>query len=377
MEKRVRPWHGLLGWAWLFPVVLLASGCGESSDPSGSAGGDAGGSGGASGSGGAIAGTGGGGGGSGGGSAGLGSTGGGAGSAPTGDAPIGWASVNALGQDGTYGGRDGDTVEVTSIQQFVTAAAGPAPRLIRVRGHLVGDVGVGSNKTVEGVDGAVLEGSMSIDSVQNVIVRNLTVKGKNCTDNAMCSDGDDAIGVRGSHHIWFDHLDVSDGSDGNLDITTGSDYVTVSWSKFWYSGTARDHRFSNLIGSDDNIDTDEGKLKVTWHHNWWADNADQRMPRSRYGLIHVFNNLYTPSNNSYCANAGFHATLLVENNVFRGINSPHTVSEDGDLLARGNDYDNVTGTQDETGTGFEPPYTYTADATSELTARIQQEAGPR
>ena len=134
------------------------------------------------------------------------------------------------------------------------------------------------------------------------------MKGKNCTDSPTdCSAGDDAVEVRGSHHVWFDHVDVSDGSDGNLDITQGSDYVTVSFSKFWYSGTGREHRFSNLIGSADNNPIDEGKLKVTWHHNWWAENADQRMPRTRYGLIHVFNNLYTSSNNSYCANAGFQA----------------------------------------------------------------------
>ncbi len=290
---------------------------------------------------------------------------------------MGWASVPALGQNGTYGGIQGPTTDVTTIPEFLTAAASPAARVIKVHGHLVGDVVIGSNKTIEGVEGAVLEGYMRIEGSQNIIVRNLTLKGKNCTDSPTdCSAGDDAIEVRGSHHLWFDHLDVSDGSDGNLDIIQGSDYVTVSNSKFWYSGTGREHRFSNLIGSADNNPPDEGKLRVTWHHNWWAEHADQRMPRTRYGLIHVFNNLYTTSGNSYCANAGFHATVLLENNVFQGVNSPHTVSG-GNLLSRGNVYDTVTGTQDQTGMAFDPPYLYTVDPTPGLADRIKAEAGPR
>ena len=298
--------------------------------------------------------------------------------APPAGNSIGWASVEALGQNGTYGGVQGETVDVTTIPNFLAAAASSTARVIRLHGHLVGDVIVGSNKTVEGVDGAVFEGSLRIESAQNVIVRNLTVKGKNCADSpADCSGGDDAIEARGSHHVWFDHLDVSDGSDGNLDITNGSDYVTVSFTKFWYSGTSREHRFSNLIGSSDNSPVDEGKLRVTWHHNWWADNADQRMPRTRYGLIHVFNNLYTSANNSYCANAGFQAKVLLEANVFRGVNSPHTVGSGGNLLSRDNAYESVAGTQDVTGTAFELPYVYTPEPTAGLAERIMQEAGPR
>jgi pectate lyase len=298
--------------------------------------------------------------------------------APPSDAgSMGWASVPALGQNGTYGGVQGPVTEVTTIPEFLAAAAGPSPRVIKVRGHLVGDVVIASNKTIEGIEGAVIEGYVRIESAQNVIFRNLTVKGKNCTDSPTdCSAGDDAIEVRGSHHVWFDHLDVSDGSDGNLDVVHGSDYVTVSFSKFWYSGTSREHRFSNLIGSADNNPVDEGKLRVTWHHNWWAQNADQRMPRTRYGLIHVFNNLYTASNNSYCANAGFQATVLLESNVFQGVNSPHTVAG-GNLLSRGNLYEVVEGTRDQTGTAFEPPYMHTVDPTAGLAERIMSEAGPR
>ena len=45
---------------------------------------------------------------------------------------------------------------------------------------------------------------------------------------------------KASHHVWFDHDDISDGSDGNLDITHASDYITISWTKFHYSGKRTD-----------------------------------------------------------------------------------------------------------------------------------------
>ena len=63
----------------------------------------------------------------------------------------------------------------------------------------------------------------------NVIVRNIEIVGfgvGNCAldpgfDRAVgCSSGDDAIIIqRDSHHVWFDHCIVRDGTDGNLDIT--------------------------------------------------------------------------------------------------------------------------------------------------------------
>ena len=124
-----------------------------------------------------------------------------------------------------------------------------------------------------------------------------------------------------SHHLWFDHCDISDGTDGNLDITNGSDFVTVSWTKFHYTSRsdnsgndstgASGHRFSNLIGAADGLAIDVGHLNVTWHHDWWADNVNQRMPRTRAGKIHVFNNLFTATGDSYCTNAGDGTHLLV------------------------------------------------------------------
>ena len=104
-----------------------------------------------------------------------------------------------------------------------------------------------------------------------------------------CKKGEDAMPLSdGAHHLWLDHCDISDGSDGNLDITGGADSITISWTKFSYSAPRPSgHRFCNLIGNDDVMATDAGHLRITFHHDWWAENVSQRMPRVRNGQVQV------------------------------------------------------------------------------------------
>lgn len=290
----------------------------------------------------------------------------------------GWASEAG----GTIGGGDAEPVVVTTLGELISAAAGPQPRVIHVNGSLSGSFSIGSNKTIIGVCGAEFLGSITITGQQNIIMRNLKVVGNNCSDSPNdCSSGTDAIGVRSSHHLWFDHMDISDGSDGNLDMTHNTDYVTISWTKFWYSTARSDpdagssgHRFSNLIGASD---TDVGDYRITFHHNWWAQNVNQRMPRSRFGDIHVFNNLFTAEGNSYCTNAGISSHLLVENNIYRGVNNPLSPDGNGDMRAEGNVFDDTEGNEsDNGGVGFDPPYAYHLDATKGLDDRLEDEVGP-
>jgi pectate lyase len=99
------------------------------------------------------------------------------------------------------------------------------------------------------------------------------------------------------------------------------------------------------------------------------------MPRTRRGQIHVFNNLFTATGNSYCTNAGVEAKLLVENNAYIGVNRPLDVAQ-GNMRAVGNLFQNTTGSSTASGTGFTPPYTYQLDATSGLEAAIRSGAGP-
>jgi pectate lyase len=254
-----------------------------------------------------------------------------------------------------------------------------------VTGSITGSFNIGSNKTVIGLCGATIHGHLGLSNVSNVIVRNLTIVGNNCTDSPQdCSAGADAVGVgNGAHNIWFDHDDISDGSDGNLDITNGADFVTISWTKFHYSTARTDpmagatgHRFSNLIGAGDNVTTDAGHLNTTFHHDWWADNVAERMPRTRYGDIHVFNNLFTSAGNQYCTNAGIQTHVLVENNVYIGVNNPLSPDANGDMLARGNVFQSTRGTNTASGTGFTPMYMYTLDATTNLADTIMSQAGP-
>lgn len=307
--------------------------------------------------------------------------------------PTGWASVDDLGQNGTTGGDGGDVVEVATTTELLAAIADATPRIVRVKGSL-GDgerIPIGSNKTVEGVDGAELHGAVRMDGSVNVILKNLKIVGNDCADaepgsNGLpdCSSGADAVTIRGgAHHVWVDHCDVSDGSDGNLDVTEESDYVTVSWTKFSYS-RQRDggHHFSNLVGGGDGATEDAGKLRVTFHHCWWADRARERMPRVRYGKVHVFNSLYTASGNNYCVGVGVFANVLTESNVFIGVSDPIETQSysnaESVAVARNNLYIDTTGATSDLGVAvFEPPYGYELDSTATLEAMIRNGAGPR
>jgi pectate lyase len=291
-----------------------------------------------------------------------------------------------MDQNGTTGGGSATPVVVTTAAAFTSNVSGTTPRVVHVMGTFTGNFSIGSHKTIVGICGAQLRGHIGFSGAVNTIMRNIKIVGNNCTDSpGDCSGGEDAVTVgNGSHHIWFDHVDVSDGSDGNLDVTSGADLVTISWSKFSYSTRRTDplqgasgHRFSNLIGSADMVPEDVGHLNVTFHHSWWADNIDQRMPRTRRGQIHVFNNLYTSAGNSYCTNAGYQASLLVENNVYIGVNRPLAPDANGDMLARGNVFQNTSGNTTASGMGFTPPYQYTLDATANLAATIMSQVGPK
>jgi hypothetical protein len=101
--------------------------------------------------------------------------------APREESPIGWASVNAEGQNGTFGGRGGPLVIVTNADQLRAAVDGTEARIVRVRGSFdAGRVDMGSNKTVEGEPGSVLGINLRFLDDQNVIVRDLTLRGNRC-----------------------------------------------------------------------------------------------------------------------------------------------------------------------------------------------------
>jgi pectate lyase len=318
---------------------------------------------------------------------------GGAGGASTSDPLIGWAAMGCtVGTvTTTTGGGSMAPMAVTTLSALNSAAAGSTAKVIQFSGSLSGTVTVGSNKTIIGAAGAKITGHISLDHSSNVILQNFTVVGLNCSDvpaNGDCQDGADAITVNGSsHHIWIDHLDVSDGSDGNLDVTDASDCVTISWTKFHYSATrvagytGEVHHFSNLVGADDAATGDTGHLRITWHHDWWADHVVERQPRVRFGQNHVFNNLWTSSGNNYCVAAAVNSNVLVENNAFANVKDTMDTTNYSNAatiaLQRNNVFSGTAAATANKGTGvFTPPYPYAPDDASTVQSAVMAGAGP-
>jgi len=316
--------------------------------------------------------------------------------------PAGWASLNG----GTTGGGAGTQTLVTTLAAFNTAAAGSNAAVIFVSGRLAqGTASIGSNKTIIGCSGTnpTLSGHVRVTNVNNVIVRNMNIVGFNCmppdvdiTNGGQCQNGQDSVTVQNSRNIWFDHDAVSDGSDGNLDVNHGSDFITISNTKFFYSTARTDpndtgaagHRFSNLIGgSDSNGSEDTGHLNITWVHDWWAQNAVERMARVRFGKNHFFNNLWTSTGNNYCIGLGVGANLLIQNNAFINVKTPLNSTSfvkpsTAPSFARstGNVFTGTTGNPvvDVTpGSVFTPPYTFNLGMGSTTQAFVQANAGPK
>jgi pectate lyase len=129
--------------------------------------------------------------------------------------------------------------------------------------------------------------------------------------------------LEGTTKAWIDHCEFVDGADGNFDIRKASDLIAVTWCKFTYT-TDKKHEYSNLIGSDDGDTGDRGKLRVTFQYCWWGKGVKERMPRVRFGQVHLVNNLYNSDNSNYCARAGLEADLYIDKNAFIGVKSPLT-----------------------------------------------------
>lgn len=299
----------------------------------------------------------------------------------------------------TTGGAGGDTVEVSTYADFKSAVQASGKKVVVVKGTIRTTDGDGyglqiaSDKTIMGKDSsATIYGGLAIKGVSNVIVYNLNINGT--YPNPGPSDG---IAVSNSHHVWLSHLNIWDAEDGNLDITNQSNYVTVSWVKFWYTDKNHPHRLNALIGSGAaDHPEDYGKLKVTYHHNWFSTLVNERMPRVMYGNAHIYNNYYNAPGNLYCIGVGSYASALIEGNYFKDVNNPHQFMYNiyANMVARDNHYDNVTGSKDSGALGeryittdpytliADPitldtvPYEYELDKASSVPEIVMKNAGP-
>jgi pectate lyase len=245
-----------------------------------------------------------------------------------------------------------------ATRDFGNAPVGSIPEQVRVH----------SNKTLIGVGaGAKLAGGgIYIRGANNIILRNLTI-----------TDSQDGITIeRGSHHIWIDHCDLSRCQDGLIDIKTGSDLITISWNHF------HDHHKACLLGHSDDpavLAADKGKLRVTYHHNFF-DGTKTRHPRVRIAEpVHVFNNYYL--NNQYAVAATADAGVIVEANYFEGVRSPTLVqygkSAAGRVVARDNVCVKCKAQPQQRGTVQEigDAYPYTLDKAKDIPKIVRRGAG--
>ncbi|MDD5011594.1 MAG: carbohydrate-binding protein [Phycisphaerae bacterium] len=294
--------------------------------------------------------------------------------------PIGWASEGG----GTTGGAGGTEVTVDNADDFIYYCedTDQDPYIIYVSGHITlsNNVRVRGNKTIIGLPGSHITGNLKCYRAEesNNIFRFLSM------DNAIEVGDKDCISIDGAQHIWIDHCTFTDGGDGNVDIKNGADYVTVSWCIFKYTFDSG-HNYTNLVGhSDSNGGTDRGHLRVTFHHNWWSTMCKERMPRVRFGQVHVYNNYYSDLlAGGYCVGVGTEANIRVENNYFNAVsntwanyygsytagiigwNSGNVFDECSAATWAPNDYDTV----------FTPTYAYTLDDAEDIPALVQYGAG--
>src|SRR5262249_46783656 len=121
---------------------------------------------------------------------------------------------------------------------------------------------------------------------------------------------------------------------------------------------------------------DTGHLNVTFHHVWWADNVDQRMPRVRFGKVHVFNSLYTAAGDSACIEVGVNANIRSENNVFQGVRGAvDTTHANGASIIES--IGNQGSATNVNAPAFTPPYAYTLDAVGSVAAAVMAGAGTK
>jgi uncharacterized repeat protein (TIGR02543 family) len=289
-------------------------------------------------------------------------------------APVGWATQNG----GTTGGGSATPVTVTTISALQSEASSSGAKVIYVSGTMGSGVStrvnVAANKTIIGLPGAKLIGGFTIKA-SNVIIRNMKIQGPGAVD----VDGVDCVTIDGTAatNIWIDHCEIYDGQDGNLDISNGSNFIAITWCRFYYTSASSNHQFCNLIGNSDSKTSDRNKLKVTMMYNWWGAGCKERMPRVRYGQIHMVNNYFNSTGNNHCVRAGREANIRVESNYFESVRTPIDLYQNDftAVTAVNNTFVSTTGNTAGSGTAFTPPYSLTITPSANVKSLVMGAAG--
>ncbi|KAK9707287.1 hypothetical protein RND81_07G186800 [Saponaria officinalis] len=121
------------------------------------------------------------------------------------------------------------------------------------------------------------------------------------------SDGD-GISLFGATNVWIDHVSMARCTDGLIDVIQGSTAVTIS------NCHMTDHNDVFLFGATNDY-VDDVKMQVTVAFNHFGKGLVQRMPRARYGFVHVVNNDYTHWL-MYAIGGSQHPTIISQGNRF-------------------------------------------------------------
>ncbi|MFC0874971.1 polysaccharide lyase family 1 protein [Saccharicrinis sp. FJH2] len=266
------------------------------------------------------------------------------------------------------GGAGGDTIIVDNANDLKSLAGSSTPYVLLIKDTIdVGsEVRVRSYKTISGLDStSTIIGDINISSgTHDVVIKNLNIT----------NPANDGITIREARYVYVTNCTVYDCADGCIDVTVESDFVTISYCRFYYDKVTF-HKFVNLIGADDSNITDRGKLHVTMHHNWWDTGCTSRMPRVRFGRVHVYNNYLSCVGNNYANRSALEAQILSEYNYFEGVRDPLTV-EGGEARSEGNIYDSCEGTVYEGADDvFTPSYNYTTVSAEDAKSEVIEKAG--
>ncbi|MBN2545772.1 MAG: hypothetical protein JXB50_08250 [Spirochaetes bacterium] len=241
--------------------------------------------------------------------------------------PIGWASVNYLGQDGTTGGKGGEVVHVNNYDDLKTQLSSGGKKIIVVYGKIMKDpkskdivLFVEGNKTVIGAFGtAYLDNFGLFISGSNVIIKDLDIW------NGGVGDEENYDGIQlgtEAHHVWIDHCTVHECLDGAIDPSKQNRFVTISYCYIYKQDKTMlicgNDGDSLAIKSMKKRDLRDTYYTVTVHHNVFSGTYE-RNPRVRFGHVHVFNNLYE-NIRGYSIGLGVNANIYSESNYFNNGN---------------------------------------------------------
>jgi pectinesterase len=267
------------------------------------------------------------------------------------------------------GGNSGPQVIVSTPSELIAYAESVKPYRIIIDGTIdmgTRKVNLTSYKTIEGAnDRSKLIGNLNCTNGNgHIIIKNLTIT----------NPYGDGVTIWNAHHVFVNHVTFVDCADGSCDINNGSDFVTVSWCKFYYVNQTK-HKYVMILGGDP-YDAPGDKLHVTIHHNWLAEGCDQRMPSGSYSNAHLYNNYFSSAGNSYCTNARIGTNWLAENNYYDGVKNPCYYQDGGKITMIGNVFNNCTGTISEgTVSSLQPSYPYSLTPANDVPEVVMVGAG--